>query len=42
MAAAKGWPGLLVPAVLVSSLGYGLGSAVGLGLGGSVLRALCV
>jgi uncharacterized membrane protein len=41
MAAAKGWRELLVPAILVSTLGYTLGSAVGMALGWGVLRPLC-
>jgi hypothetical protein len=41
MAAAKGWGRSLVPAVLVSSLGYALGSFIGMGLGAGVLRPLC-
>ena len=42
MAAAKGWRSLLVPAILTSTLGYTLGTFVGMGLGGCVLRPLCV
>lgn len=41
MAAAKGWRSLLVPAILTSTLGYALGSFLGMGLGAQVLRPMC-
>jgi len=40
MAAAKGWRSSLVPAVLVSTLGYALGSVVGLATGHWALRPM--
>jgi len=40
MAAAKGWSELLVPAVLVSTLGFTLGTPAGVGLGLVVLRRI--
>ncbi len=40
MAAAKGWRSVMVPAMLTSTLGYALGSAVGLAMGWSVLRKM--
>jgi len=40
MAAAKGWRSSLVPAVLVSTLGYGLGSGIGMGTGYWALRPM--
>ncbi len=42
MAVAKGWPSLLVPAVLTSTFGYALGSFVGLALGEHVLRPMAL
>jgi len=37
MAAAKGWTASIVPGILVSTLGYALGTFVGMGLGQSLL-----
>jgi uncharacterized membrane protein len=41
MAAAKGWRSLLVPAILTSTLGYALGTFIGMALGYGVMRPLC-
>jgi uncharacterized membrane protein len=41
MAATKGWSSLIVPAILTSTLGYALGTFIGIGLGMKVLRPLC-
>jgi uncharacterized membrane protein len=41
MAAAKGWRTLLMPALLTSTLGYALGTFIGMGLGYGALRPLC-
>ena len=40
MAAAKGWSSSLVPSILTSTLGYALGTFVGMGLGQGLLRRL--
>ena len=37
MAAAKGWTSSLVPSILTSTLGYAIGSFIGIGLGHSTL-----
>lgn len=38
MAAAKGWRASLVPAILVSTLGYAIGTFIGIGLGFTTLK----
>lgn len=41
MAAAKGWGSLLVPAILTSTLGYAIGTFIGVGLGHTCMRPMC-
>eukprot|EP00775_Hariotina_reticulata_P003199 gene3199-3476_t len=41
MAATKGWRSLIVPAILTSTLGYALGTFIGMALGFHVLKPLC-
>jgi uncharacterized membrane protein len=41
MAAAKGWPSVLVPVILTSTLGYAIGTFIGTGLGYGLLRRMC-
>lgn len=38
MAAAKGWTSSLVPSILTSTLGYAIGTFIGIGVGSTVLR----
>lgn len=40
MAAAKGWTSSLVPGILTSTLGYAIGTFIGMGLGHAVLRKI--
>ncbi len=40
MAAAKGWTSSLVPSILTSTLGYAIGTFIGMGLGHSALRRI--
>lgn len=41
MAAAKGWRSMLVPSILTSTLGYAMGTFIGMGLGWGVLKGMC-
>ena len=38
MAAAKGWTSLIVPGILTSTMGYAVGSFLGIGMGGVFQR----
>lgn len=38
MAAAKGWTSSIVPGILVSTLGYAIGTFIGMGVGQGLLR----
>ncbi len=40
MAAAKGWTSSLVPSILTSTLGYAMGTFIGMGLGHIVLARM--
>lgn len=40
MASTKGWASLVAPGIMISTLGYSLGTFAGIGLGQGVLRNL--